>query len=193
MREAWPEFASLTLLFSNRTRWLCTCIRECMILIVTPSDKGDQCAKTIQELLGEASHIAPSTRKAIGYLRANEYTAVLVDQLFLEAEPAESETVLEHVGLAVPVYVNFAINGLERVVRELRWALNRRQHELRLARAGAKESLRNELADTVTALLLSCELALRTPNLEVAALHKIRTAHDLARQLREKLEIPATQ
>jgi hypothetical protein len=62
---------------------------------------------------------------------------------------------------------------------------------LRLARAGAKENFRNELADTVTALLLSCELALRSPNLEVAVLNKLRTAHDLARQLREKLEAPA--
>ena len=162
-----------------------------MILIVTPSGKGDQCAKSIQETLGESSHIAPTTRKAISFLRAHEYTAVLVDQLFLEAEPAESETVLQHMGMAVPVYVNFAVNGLGRVVRELRWALHRRQQELRLARAGAKESLRNELADTVTALLLSCELALRTPDLEVATLNKIRTAYDLARQLREKLEITA--
>jgi hypothetical protein len=43
----------------------------------------------------------------------------------------------------------------------------------------------------VTALLLSCELALRAPDLEVATLNKIRTAYDLARQLREKLEITA--
>ena len=162
-----------------------------MILIVTPSGKGDQCATSIQEMLGESSHIAPTTRKAITLLRAHEYTAILVDQLFLEAEPAGSESVLQHIGLAVPVYVNFAVNGVERVVRELRWALHRRQHELRLAREGAKENFRNELADTVTALLLSCELALRSPNLEVAVLNKLRTAHDLARQLREKLEAPA--
>jgi hypothetical protein len=99
--------------------------------------------------------------------------------------------VLEHIGTAVPVHANFAVNGLERVVRELRSALHRRQQELRFARTGAKESFRNELADTVTALLLSCELALCTPDLEVTAQNKIRTAYDLARQLREKLEIPA--
>jgi len=54
-------------------------------------------------------------------------------------------------------------------VREVRWALHRRQQELQIARAAAKESLRNELADTVTALLLSGELTLRAPNLEVDA------------------------
>jgi len=162
-----------------------------MILIITPSGKGDQCAKSIQETLGESSHVATTTRKAINLLRTHEYKAVLVDQLFLEAEPAEGETVLEHIGMAVPVHVNFAINGLERVVRELRWAIHRRQREVQIAGAAAKESLRNELADTVTALLLSCELALRTPALEVGTLNKLRTAYDLARQLREKLEIPA--
>jgi len=160
-----------------------------MILIITASGKGDQCANTIRERLGEAAHIATTPRKAISQLRTQEYTAVLVDQLFLEAEPSESDIVLEHLGMAVPVYVNFGVNGLDRVVRELGAALQRRKQEVRVARSGAQENFRNELADTVTGLLLSCEMALRTPNLEVTALNKIKTAYDLACQLREKLEI----
>ena len=33
--------------------------------------------------------------------------------------------VLEHIGTAVPVHVNFAINNMDRVARELRAALQR--------------------------------------------------------------------
>ena len=77
--------------------------------------------------------------------------------------------VLQHVGTAIPVYVNFAICGMERVVRELRAALHRRKREVLLARQGAEQGLRNELKDTITAILLSCELALQTPNLQATA------------------------
>jgi hypothetical protein len=38
-----------------------------------------------------------------------------------------------------------------------------------LARQGAQQALRNELKGTVTALLLSCEMALQAPNLETFA------------------------
>jgi hypothetical protein len=55
----------------------------------------------------------------------------------------------------------------------------------------AKESLRNELADTVTALLLSCELTLCAPNLDVDAGTKPGQFTIWRRQLREKLDVPA--
>ena len=52
-------------------------------------------------------------------LRAQEYSAVIIDESLLEREPAESETVLQHIGMAVPIHINFAISGIDRVVREL--------------------------------------------------------------------------
>src|SRR5271155_4767444 len=72
-------------------------------------------------------------------------------------------------GTAVPVYSNFAIHGIERVSRELRSALHRRNRELQAARREAEQTLRSELKDTITALLLSCELALDVPNLPLFA------------------------
>ena len=62
---------------------------------------------------------------------------MLIDQAFLETEPVESDMVLEHIGTAVPVRVNFAINNMERVARELRAALQRHQKEVRLVRQEA--------------------------------------------------------
>jgi hypothetical protein len=70
----------------------------------------------------------------------------------------------------------------------LRAALQRRKQEL-LARQGAWESLRNELKGPVTVLLLSCEMALRAPDLQGAAETKLRSALELAQEIRAKLDI----
>jgi hypothetical protein len=37
-----------------------------------------------------------------------------------ETKPVESDMVLEHIGTAIPVHVNFAISAMDRVVRSAR-------------------------------------------------------------------------
>jgi hypothetical protein len=72
------------------------------------------------------------------------------------------------------------------------WPLcSRRKKEVLLARKGAQEALRNELKGPITALLISCEMALQVPDLQSAAEAKLRTVYDLVQQVRTKLEIPA--
>jgi len=51
--------------------------------------------------------------------------------------------------------------------------------------------MRNELKGTVTALLLSCEMALQAPNLETSAEAKMRAVYELAQEMRAKLEVSA--
>jgi len=41
----------------------------------------------------------------------------------------------------------------------------------------------------VTALLLSCEMALQAPNLETSAAAKMRAVYELAQEMRAKLEL----
>ena len=98
-----------------------------MLLVVTPSAKARGCAQAIQQVTSEETHVAATLSQAMAQLRAQEYVAVLIDQAFLETEPVESDMVLEHMGSAIPVQVNFAISGMDRVVRELRAALQRRK------------------------------------------------------------------
>src|SRR4026208_2338663 len=76
--------------------------------------------------------VAPRSSQALARLRAHEYGAVLIDQAFLETEPVESDMVLENMGTAVPVHVNFAINNMDRVARELRTALLRHKKQVQL-------------------------------------------------------------
>jgi hypothetical protein len=159
-----------------------------MILIVTPFARVQACTTAIQEATGEEAQVASSLRQALSQLRTQEYSAVILDQILLETEPDESELVIEHVGMAIPIQVNFAISGSERVVRELRAALQRRRKEVQLARQGAQQALRNDLKGTVTALLLSCEMALEVPTVQGVAQTKLRAVYELAQEVRNKLE-----
>jgi hypothetical protein len=158
-----------------------------MILLITPADRGPECAKAIEETTTEATQVASTLRQAATLLRSQEYSAVIIDQFLLEAEPDEGEAVLQHMGTGIPVPMNFAICGVERVVRESRSALHRRNREVMIARQGAQKALRDELKDTVTALLLSCEMALQVPDLPAFAEGKMRTVDELAREMRKKL------
>jgi len=96
---------------------------------------------------------------------------------------------LEHLGTAFPVYINFAVTGMERLLRETRSALHRRQHEESTARRAVKEQMRSEMCETLTAMLLSCELAMSVPDVPVPAAAKIRAIDGLARELRLRLQV----
>ena len=161
-----------------------------MLLVITPSAKARGCAQAIQQVTSEETHVAATSSQALARLRVQEYAAVLIDQAFLEIEPVESDMVLQHIGIAVPVHVNFAINNMDRVARELRAALHRHRKEVQRVRQEIQNALRNELKGTVTALLLSCELGLQVPDLPVEAESKMRSVRELAQEMRLKLESP---
>ena len=125
---------------------------------------------------------------ATALLRAQEYEAVVIDQFLLDADPDGSEQLLQHLDGAVPIYVNCAISGVERVVREVRTALNRRQREEKILRQSTERAVWNELRETVTAMLLSCDLALEAHDVPADAAQKISAIHDLADSIRKRLE-----
>jgi hypothetical protein len=158
-----------------------------MILLVTPSSCGNDSAKLLSDSTGERVDLATTLRQAATVIRNKTYRCVVLDQYLLEAEPAETESLMQHLGLAMPVQVNLGITGIDRLVREVRAALARRQREESAARSAAEQVLHSELIGTLTALLLSCELALNSPDLPPGAHEKIRSAHDLAIRLREQL------
>jgi len=125
-----------------------------MILLITPSGRGQECGKAVEEATSQPVHVVESLHQAVIRLRAQQYSAVVIDQSLLELEPDQSEMVLQHIGTAIPVHINFAISGIERVVRELRAALHRRKREELVARQAAEQVLCSELKDAVTAMLL---------------------------------------
>jgi hypothetical protein len=159
-----------------------------MILLVTPSDRASECAAALHGATGEEVALAESLTRATTFLRMEDYLAVVLDQYLLEPEPDEAATMVQHLGTAIPVQVNLAISGMERLVREVRAAVQRRQGEEVRARRAAIGQLQSELNGTVTALLLSIELALEVSGLPPAAAEKIESVHELVKKLRCQLE-----
>jgi len=162
---------------------------EGMILLITTSARGQECADSLHVATGEDTHWAQNLQEAATRLREQTYTAVVIDQFLVETEPEGSDQMIEHLGTAFPVYINFAVTGMERLVREVRSALHRRKREETAARRAVVEQMRYEMRETLTALLLSCELAMSVPDVPVPAVERIRSIDNLARELRLRLQV----
>ena len=160
-----------------------------MILLITPQSKGPEFAAALFAATSQETHWAQNLQEAARRLREQTYSAAVIDQFLLETEPEESDQVLEHLGTAFPVYVNFALTGMERLLREVRSALHRRKREESVARRAVAEQMQCEMRETLTVMLLSCELAMSVPNVPTLAAEKIRTIDNLARELRLRLEV----
>lgn len=158
-----------------------------MILLITPTARGQQCVDALKVATGRDTHWAQSLQEAAGRLREETYSAAVIDQFLLETEPEESERMLQHLGTAFPVYINFGVTGVDRLVRETRSALHRRAREETTARRAVEDQMRSQMRETLTAMLLSCELAMAVPDVPGQAAEKIRTIDNLAREMRVRL------
>jgi hypothetical protein len=159
-----------------------------MILLIASSANGPQCADSLQAATGLETHWAQTLQEAATRLREQTYSAAVIDQFLLETELAESDQMLEHLGTAFPVYLNFAVTGMDRMVREVRSALHRRRREEGAARRAVQDQMRSQMRETLTAMLLSRELAMSVPDVPDPAVEKIRAIDNLARELRVCLE-----
>lgn len=160
-----------------------------MILIIWNSAKAKECARSIEHALQEPVQIVPTLHEGLHSLQSREYSAVVVDQWLTEAEPEPTGLLFDQLGMAVPVFVNFGISGVDRILRELRAALSRRGLETVLARHSARQALREELKDDVTALLLSCGVALGEPELSDSAKARLQQIEELAKHMKGKLAL----
>jgi len=155
----------------------------------TNNSRGPEFAASLHAATSQETHWAQNLQEAATCLREQTYSAAVIDQFLLETEPEESDQVLEHLGTAFPVYVNFALTGMDRLLREVRSALHRRRREETTPRRTIAEQMHSEMRETLTVMLLSCELAMSIPNVPLLAAEKIRTIDNLARKLRLRLEV----
>jgi hypothetical protein len=72
-------------------------------------------------------------------------------------------------------------------VREVRSALHRRKREETQARRSVEQQIRSEVCESLTAMLLSCELAMAVPEVPAPVAEKIRLIDNLARDMRLRL------
>ena len=164
-----------------------------MILLIWSSERAQDCARLIEDTFQQRVQVAATLHEGCEHLRLEDYAAVLVDQWITEVEPGQADYLFHHLGTAVPVFVNFGISGMERILRELRAAFNRRGRETMLARHNARLALRNELKDDVTALLLSCGLVLEEPGVNEAVVARLKQVEQAANQIKSKLALSGAE
>jgi hypothetical protein len=162
-----------------------------MILLVTPIARRHECAAALHQATGENVVIADSLLRATTLLRTDFYTAAVFDRSVPEFEPHEVAIALDNLGSAIPVQINLAISGIERLVGEVKSAIRFRKLEEATARGVATRLVYSELNDTLTTLLLESELALETTGLTPAAGERLTAVRDTTRKLRSRLESSA--
>jgi hypothetical protein len=73
------------------------------------------------------------------------------------------------------------------LLREVRSALHRRKREETQARRSVEPQIGSEMFESLTAMLLSCDLAMSVPGVPGPAAEKIRLIDNLARDMRQRL------
>jgi hypothetical protein len=160
-----------------------------VILLVTTSSRAKECAAAMDQGTGHKTHVATSVPQAVSRLQTAEYDGLAIDQSLLEADFRALDTLLNHAGMAMPLYINLALQSNERVVREVQVALRRGDTEKIMAMQTAERLLRSQLRGEVTGILLNSELALRQKSLAPDVAQKIRSVRELAEKMRSRLEI----
>ena len=159
-----------------------------MVLLVTTSSRAKECAAAIERGTGHKTHVVTSVPAAVSKLEAAEYDGLAIDQSLLEADFRALDTLLNHAGMAMPLYINLALHCVDRVVRETQVALRRAEQEKALALRSARRLVGSQLRGEVTGILLNSELALRQKSLPTEAAEKIQSVRELAEKMRARLE-----
>jgi hypothetical protein len=160
---------------------------EMTVLIVTGMEGADNCAIALKGILGIDCEVANGRKTALSALRRTAYAAVVVDESIVDSDPAGADLIWAATGLAIPLQVNFALSGAQRLAREIRLALGRRDRELALAHEAAAAALETELKSTVAGLLLQSQLALAEREIPPHIAEKLRIVAELAGSLRQQL------
>ena len=157
------------------------------ILLVTGIEGARNCADVLAKHLDADVEVAAGRKAAMAALRQREFAAVVVDETVTACDPAAAEAIWERSGLAIPVQINFALSGAERLIREIRAALQRREREQLIARRAAAAAVESELKTTLAGLLLQSQLALSSSEAGTPVAERLQMVTTLAGDLRRQL------
>ena len=164
-----------------------------MILFVSRVALNQEVTTRVSQQTGLELQVALSLEEAARLLSGSVCRVAVIDSGLLETDSKGIDQLLFNSPAALPVFPNLAVCGPERLVCEIKAALRRGEKESQRAADRARREFRSDLKDSVTALLLNCDLALQIPELPVEAGKKILLLHDLATKMRDLLELDIRQ
>ena len=155
------------------------------LLLVAPDPPASAVAQALRRELEARVEVAAHGRTGLSALRRDDFELVVLEENLAAAEPEAIEALFAAAGTAPVLEINFGLCGIERVVRQVRAALERRAADEAKARQAVSNSLGNELNASLAGLLLESQLALRQAGPEV--LPTLQHLIDLASELRTQL------
>ncbi|HET6207977.1 MAG TPA: hypothetical protein VFD98_14270 [Terracidiphilus sp.] len=161
------------------------------ILLVTGIEGARNCADVLAKHLDTEVEVAAGRKAALAALRQREFAAVVVDETVTACDPAAAEAIWERSGLAIPLQISFALSGADRLIREIRAALQRREREQLIARRAAAAAVEAELKTTLAGLLLQSQLALSSSEAGTPVAERLQMVTNLAGDLRRQLSATA--
>jgi len=164
-----------------------------MILLLTTSYRAKECAAALEMSAKQKVEVANSVSRALRRLQEGDYEALVLDESLVEIDDSAVDALLNHAGVAMPIYINLGLHRTERVVREVEAGLLRKHAERLGARYSAASELQSQLRGDVTGILLASELALRETALPPRVADRINSVHKLAEQMRSRLQPVAVQ
>lgn len=164
-----------------------------MILFVSRAAISREDTAWVSQQTGIELCVAASLDEAFQMLHGARCRVVVVDAGLVEIDPKGVDQLLFENPAALPIFPNLAVCGPERLVCEIKAALRRGEKESQRAADCARREFRSDLKDSVTALLLNCDLTLQLPSLTIEIGRKINLLHDLATKMRDQLEIDLQQ
>lgn len=162
-----------------------------MILLMMQSARSEEWRAELEQRHGQSVTLCNSVRDAIHLARGNNYEAMVLDQNMLDLSPGHSESLARHAGTAVIILINPGIWGMDRICREIEFAMERARREKQMAEQAARNELKEQLSGAVTGILLSSELALSSESLPPLVEEKLKSVRDLALQMSICLRQPA--
>lgn len=157
------------------------------LLLVAPDPPAAAVAQVLRRELEARVQIAPHGRAALTALRREDFQLIVLEENLAAAEPDAATAVFAGAGTAPVLEINFGLCGVDRIVRQVRSALQRRAEDEAKARRAVTHSVQNELNASLAGLLLESQLALRGAGPEILPTlqHLIELASELREQLRQ--------
>jgi hypothetical protein len=150
-------------------------------------------SQEVSQETGMELRVAASLEEACRMLHGVTCRVAVVDSGLVETDPKGVDHLLFENPAALPIFPNLAVCSPERLVCEIKAALRRGEKESQLAADCARQEFRSDLKDSVTALLLNCDLTLQLQDLPSEIGRKIHLLRDLATRMRDQLEIDVCQ
>jgi hypothetical protein len=163
-----------------------------MILLMMQSPRSEECRAELEQRHGRPVSLCNSVRDALHMARGQDYEALVLDQNMVDLGPGNSEMLARDAGAAVIVLINPGIWGIDRICREIEFAMERARRERQMAEQAARNELKEQLSGAVTGILLSSELALSAESLPPLVEEKLRSVRELALQMSVCLRQPVT-